>query len=288
MKLKVHELQKNKLFSVSKKYLLLLLVAVLWSCAPEADQPQPVAAAQYLNVAYGDDPEQTYDVYLPAQRSAATKIVFLVHGGGWISGSKEDMIYLVQFMKLQFPQYAIVNLNYRLATTTSPAYPKQINDVAAAVAHAGSHYGLSKDYGFIGTSAGGHLSMLYAYKMDPAQRVKMVCNVVGPSDFNDPSYLGTPVQSEYLPYIGSELTPAYLSEISPITYVNAQSAPTIQFMGNTDPLVPATQGQRLEDKLDSFGVANEFNIYQASHGDFNVADSQDIFGRLSTFLTAHL
>lgn len=271
------------------KFLLLMFVASLWSCHSDenANDAQSLPATKELNVAYGDDSQQTYDIYLPGAKSAATKIIFLLHGGGWIGGSKEDMNYLVEFMKLKFPQYAIVNINYRLATQTSPAYPKQIEDIALAVAHVDSQYGLSKNYGFIGASAGGHLSMLYTYKMDNLHQVKFVCNVVGPTDFSDPAYDDSLLEQTYMPYVGTNITDEFLAEISPVSYVNAQSAPTIQFMGNADPLIPVTQGQRLKTKLDSFGVANQLNIYNAGHGDFSVSDNQDIYNRLSGFLNLH-
>jgi acetyl esterase/lipase len=271
------------------KYLLLLFVTtLLWSCTSDGEaDTKPVAAIQSFNVSYGSDPEQTYDVYLPDGRSAATKVIFLVHGGGWIGGSKEDMNYLVEFMKIRFPQYAIVNLNYRLATQHSPAYPKQIDDIALAVAHVGSNYKLSKNYGLIGASAGGHLSMLYSYKTDTTHQVKFVCNVVGPTDFHDPSYDESMLEETYMPYIGTEITDAFLTEISPISYVSTQSAPTIQFMGNADPLIPTTQGERLKARLDSFGVPNQLNVYDAQHGDFSVTQTQDINAKLSVFLAAH-
>lgn len=273
-----------------KKYLLLLLVATLWSCNSDDDGNQVnLEAKQTLNVSYGSDPEQKYDVYLPARRNNNTKVIVLIHGGGWTGGSKEDMNAAVAIIKIQFPDYAIVNMDYRLATESSPAYPKQTDDIASVLSHVKSQdYTISDQFSLFGVSAGGHLSMLYAYKFDTAHEVKVVCNIVGPTDFNDPSYKGSELQTTLLPYLaGNNITEEFLAEVSPITHVSAQSPPTIQFMGNADPLIPTTQGTRLEAKLNTFGVSNGLHIYNAGHGNFSPTDSQDIYAKLHAFFTEH-
>jgi len=272
-----------------KKFLLILFITTIWSCSSDnANNAATLEATQQLDVAYGSDAQQTYDIYLPAGRTNATKVMFIVHGGSWISGSKEDMNPLVLLLKTQYPQYAIVNLNYRLATTTSPAYPKQTDDIASVMEHVESNYSLSQNYGMIGTSAGGHLSMLYAYKLDTQNHVKVVCNIVGPSDFNDPSYAGSELETTLLPYLaGSNITDEYLTVVSPITHVSATSPPTIQFMGNADPLIPVTQGQRLKTRLDSFDISNELHTYNAGHGDFSFTDTQEIYSKMGNFLSIH-
>ncbi len=66
------------------------------------------------NVAYGTDPLQKMDIYLPANRSTATtKVMILIHGGGWISGDKADFAPNMDTLKKRIPDYAIFNLNYR-------------------------------------------------------------------------------------------------------------------------------------------------------------------------------
>lgn len=270
------------------KYFLLLFVAALWSCGSDDDSSATAEAKQILNVSYGADAQQTYDVYLPANRNNDTKVMVLIHGGGWSGGSKEDMNAGVQIIKTLYPQYAIVNMNYRLATETSPAYPKQTDDIASVLAHVASQdYAISDDYAFLGVSAGGHLSLLYAYKFDLQHKVKVVCNIVGPTDFNDPAYAENELAVAMAAALGGNTSESFLAEVSPVTHVNAQSAPTIQFMGNADPLIPITQGQRLKAALDNASVPNELNIYNAGHGDFSIADTQDIYAKLGVFLNAH-
>ena len=276
-----------------KKILILLLISTFSGCSDDdnnnSNEIKVLEAQTLMNVSYGSDPQQLIDIYLPERKNDnATKVLFLVHGGGWNSGSKEDMNASVAIAKQLFPDFAFVNIGYRLATATSPAYPKQIDDLKSVVAFIqNGNYAVSEQYGFLGVSAGAHLSMLYAYGFDPDQHVKAVCSIVGPTDFNDPAYANSPLAVAVLPYLTPDITPQFLTDVSPISHVSTQSAPTIQFMGNVDPLVPITQGQRLKAKLDSFNIANELNIYNAGHGNFGIADTQEIYAKLGVFFSAH-
>jgi len=273
-------------------YLILFLTTGLWGCSDDdksSDAPVKLEAQTLKNVSYGADSEQKIDIYLPERiNNNSTKVLFLVHGGGWSSGTKEDMTASVTIAKQLFPDHAFVNIGYRLATTASPAYPKQIDDIKSVISFIEkSGYSLSQNYAFLGVSAGAHLSMLYAYGFDPDHHVKAVCSIVGPTDFNDPAYAESPIAAALVPYLTSDITPDFLAEVSPISHVSATVAPTIQFMGNDDPLIPASQGPRLKMKLDSFDVSNELHIYNAGHGDFSLVDTQDIYAKLGVFFSAH-
>ncbi|MFT3796727.1 alpha/beta hydrolase fold domain-containing protein [Flavobacterium sp.] len=279
---------------MSKKYFLLLLAVVLWNCSSDDSKNETVVLpAQTLsNVHYGPDDQQIIDIYLPEGRNAfTTKVLIMVHGGAWIGGSKDDMTAGIAFARLQFPDFAIVNVEYRLATAESPAYPKQINDIQSVIEHLVDHsgdYAISKNYAFLGISAGAHLSMLYAYNFDPEHRVKAVCSIVGPTDFNDPAYVGTELETTYFPYLaGPDPSAETVTEVSPISHVDANDPPTIQFLGNLDPLVPPSQGTRLESALNTAGIANQRFTYEAAHGNFTFAQSQDINSKLALFLAAH-
>src|SRR5688500_5378784 len=48
-------------------------------------------AKTITNVAYGNDPKQVYDIYLPEGRSSGkTPVMFLFHAGSWSGGDKRD------------------------------------------------------------------------------------------------------------------------------------------------------------------------------------------------------
>src|SRR5690242_1320535 len=79
--------------------------------------PVPLSAETKLNIAYGSDPTQNMDIYLPSGRTtASTKVIILVHGGGWNQGDKSDFTAYVDTLKKRLPGYAVFNINYRLAT----------------------------------------------------------------------------------------------------------------------------------------------------------------------------
>ena len=49
----------------------------------------PAGGTAIRNIAYGPDPAQRFDLYLPANASRAP-VVFYVHGGGWANGDKTN------------------------------------------------------------------------------------------------------------------------------------------------------------------------------------------------------
>jgi acetyl esterase/lipase len=250
-------------------------------------------ARDLFNIKYGSNIEQVMDVYLPAGRTNSTKTIILLHGGGWSGGSKSELNYVVPILKAQFPTYAIVNMNYRLGTAQSPGFPKQIQDIETMISFLkNSDYQISNQYAFIGASAGAHLALLYSYRHDSNHEVKAVCSIVGPTDFTDPAYTSNPLfQYGLMALVGNvnyQQHPEVYIEVSPTAHVTAQSPPTIMFYGGQDPLIPATQGSRLKDKLDAAGVYNDFSLYpNGGHGNWNQQTMVDFQSKLIAFLKNH-
>jgi len=176
-------------FKTPHFFLLVILLTGVFSCSNESTTtPQiiiePLPASQQLNVSYGNHPRQVYDLYLPENRTLDTKVLILIHGGGWTSGSKETMNPFKDFLRGDLPDVAVVNINYRLATPDNPPFPMQIDDITAMVNHLKTNqneYQISDQFGFIGVSAGAHLSMLWSYANDFDNNVNMVCSIVGPT-----------------------------------------------------------------------------------------------------------
>lgn len=277
--------------------LLGLLLIFFVACKKKTSQPEPVYEVNQeynlQNISYGNDNQQKMDIYLPANRTAATTKVFvLIHGGAWSAGDKSDFTYMMNSLKTYYPNHAIINLNYRLASQTSPAYPKQINDIQAALAEIGlAKYNVSQQFFLFGNSAGGHLSLLYAYGFDSNHRVKGICNTVGPADFTDPNYLNNPSYSYYYPVLVGQSNPIPMSlirQVSPACRVTSSAPPTLSFYGDQDPLVPATQMGRLHDSLNAHGVYNEATMYQgAGHGNWNPTQSQDCIAKMALFINTY-
>lgn len=277
-----------------------IAVFFLLSCSSDNTQIVPVeptvlAAVSYENISYGSDPKQVYDIYLPEGRSSATtKVLILVHGGGWTGGDKSAMASFIPIIQENYPDYAIVNMNYVLATASTPAFPNQILNIEQVLDQLTSKketLQISPNFALIGVSVGAHISLIYDYHYDTDDRVKMVCDIVGPTDFTDPFYeanydidllLSFLVDEESYP-VGTN----YLEELSPAFHVSSTSSPTILFYGDQDPLVPLTNGQLLNTKLEAAGVPHSFTVYEGGHGNWDVASFDDLFTKLDAFIAAH-
>ena len=246
-----------------------------------------------LNVTYGDNSEQKFDIYLPANRTLETKVMILVHGGGWSAGDKMDMNGFIDLIFQSFDNIAVVNMNYRLADENNAPYPMQTDDISSVITHlknTQNQYVISNDYGFIGTSAGAHLSMLWSYVLDSNNDVKMVCSIVGPTNFTDPAYLNNTNSElqELIDLYGANATIDFLEEVSPYHRVTASAPPTILFYGGQDPLVPTTQGTDMRDKLIELRVTHEFTLYEDEGHGWSGINAIDTWLKLKTFIENYL
>ncbi|NND89055.1 MAG: alpha/beta hydrolase, partial [Flavobacteriaceae bacterium] len=257
----------------------------------------PLEAEVISDISYGKHPQQVFDLYLPAGRSMAyTKILVLIHGGGWINGDKEDMSNFVAFLQEYHPDHAIVNLNYRLAVPgIVTAFPSQFYDVGSAIKHIiqkSEEYQLSPEFGLIGASAGAHLAMQYDYVYDTDNVVKFVGDIVGPTDFTDPHFTTNPNFQYFTQiFIDEEAYPLgtnLITEVSPALRVSEKSSPTIMFYGKQDNLVPISNASTLDEKLNNYGIAHSFTKYNEGHGGWNISSIIDMQSKLSAFIDLHL
>ncbi len=277
-------------------FIFLFTTTVVVSCSSDDSESittDPLEAYEELNISYGINSDQVFDLYLPANRNSDTKTLILIHGGGWTSGDKADMNPFKDFIKDQIPGYAVVNMNYKLADEINQPYPMQIDDITSVVNYLGSNqndYTISDDIGFVGVSAGAHLSLLWSYAFDADSQVDMVCSVVGPTNLTDPAYLNNtnPVLQEILDTFGIDTTTEFLEEVSPYHRATSSSPPTILFYGGQDPLIPTTQGTAMRDKLEELNVTYEFKLYpNEGHGWVGLS-LFDTSIKLKTFIETHM
>lgn len=280
-------------------FLNIISVFIIFGCSKEVENIEnpnlldPSKAYEELNIAYGSNVNQKFDLYLPANRTSSTKVVILVHGGGWSTGDKSDMTFLKDLILQDFPNLAVVNINYRLADGNNPPYPMQINDITSVIDYLkdkNTYYNISSNYGFIGISAGAHLSLLWSYAFDTGTNIKMVASIVGPTNFSDPAYINSnnPELQGYLDLYGINPTTDFLEEISPYHQVTASAPPTILFYAGQDQLVPMSQGTDLNDKLQTLGVTHEFTLYPNAGHELGFLEILDAWGKLKLFMQGHL
>jgi len=264
---------------------------------PTFEDEQTLDEETQLNVSYGDNPQQKYDLYLPEGRSSEkTKVIILIHGGGWIDGDKEDMSEYIPILKEKHPDHAIVNINYVLANPPStPAFPNQFLDLDQVInklTQESEELELLPEFGLIGASAGAHIALQYDYVYDTDDKVKMVCDIVGPTDFTDPFYTENPNFQVLLNALVDESAYPQNSNIaeliSPALQVTKSSSPTILFYGDEDPLVPLSNGEKLQTILSDNMISNSFTVYEGGHGDWSQASNIDLQDQLTSFITEYL
>lgn len=279
-------------------FLFLFCILIFTGCQKENAPPDNniIAAQTYLDVSYGSDPSQVMDVYLPSGRSKdTTKLMILIHGGAWASGDKSEFTIFVDTLKKRLPDYAVFNINYRLASMSGNFFPTQENDVKNAVAFIlgkSAEYNISQKFVLLGASAGGHLALMQAYKNSSPVKAKAVIDFFGPTDMvqlhdhpADPTLVplleillsGTPASN-----------PAQYEQSSPINHVNAQSPPTIILQGGVDDLVPFAQSTALDAKLQAMGVVHQYVFYPLEgHGWFGASLTHS-FNAIQAFLAANV
>ena len=286
---------------MKKTLVIILFFAIQFSyvsCTKDSENntEQPLMAETFMNVSYGANPQEKYDLYLPENRSSEkTKVIILVHGGGWIEGDKADMNFLISYIKQRHPNHAIVNINYVLADVNTPAFPNQFLDLDAVInklTEEKDELHILPQFGLIGASAGAHISLMYDYVYDTDDQVKMVGNIVGPSDFTDPFFSGNPNFSAYLAALVDESAyptgTDYAAVLSPALRVSNVSSPTLLFYGNADPLVPLSNATTLNNNLNNAQIDHHFTVYDGGHGDWAVNDYEDLKTQISTYIDTYL
>lgn len=253
-------------------------------------EPEVVEAYVALNVFYGSDENQVFDIYLPENRTTSTKTIILIHGGSWVSGDKSDMNTIKSFISTLHPNVGIINMNYTLAGVNNPPVPMQTEDISAVVDYLSTNKSsliISDDIGFIGVSAGAHLSLLWSYAYDANNQVDMVCSIVGPTNFTDPNYYDNPLYQPVFQLFGNPSI-EFLESASPYYRATATSPPTQLFYGGMDPLVPTSQGVEMDAQLTTLGVTHEFHFYPDEGHGWEGANLLDTTTKISTFIETYI
>lgn len=283
--------------TLKKISFLFLFLALCLGCSKDSSEeetigvvPEVVEAYQALNVSYGSDENQVFDIYLPENRTTSTKTLILIHGGSWVSGDKSDMSSIKAFISALHPNVGIVNMNYTLAGINNPPIPMQTEDISMVVDYLSMNKSsliVSDDIGFIGLSAGAHLSLLWSYAHDVNNQVDMVCSIVGPANFTDPAYYDNVLYQPVFQLFGNPSI-EFLESASPYHRATTSSPPTLLFYGGMDPLVPTSQGVDMDAQLTTLGVPHEFHFYPEEGHGWDGENLLDTTSKISTYINTYI
>jgi acetyl esterase/lipase len=259
-----------------------------------AAPPSPAAAldsAALIATSYRVEPDVIYltaggwngklDLYVPRRPNGALPTAILFHGGGWVTGSKDEIaLDVLPYLAMGF---AVVNVDYRVARVATA--PAAVEDSRCALRWVIRH---APQYGFdpakvvlVGSSAGAHLALMAAMapgsagfdRLCPGNEplaVAAVINFFGIVDVAE--LLAPPHPRDFaVGWIGPVPDAAALAaRVSPINYVAKGDPAVLTLHGDADPVVPFSQATRLHAALDRVGVPNKLvPIRGGRHGDFD-------------------
>ena len=288
---------------------VLLAIATSLACSQTGISPELEAAIRYEfeysvvpNVVYST--ASGYECKLDAYvRNADTSpVVIVIHGGGWIAGTKEERtLECVPFMAMGF---SVVNVEYRLARVAFA--PAAVEDCRLALLwvlrNARKYHFDTSRIVVTGGSAGGHLALMTGLLQPsdgfdaskeweasiPGAHVAAIINWFGITDVND--LLGGPNRQDYaVSWMGTlPDREGVAKRVSPLTYIRTSSPLVFTVHGDRDQLVPYQQALKLQKALDDVGVDNVLmTIPGGRHGGFSHAEYVRCFSAIESFLRKH-
>jgi acetyl esterase/lipase len=302
-----------------RKLLLLASLLLLAAMCPAQTDAASFAAELFryevhTNIVYhtANNYENKLDVYTPADVSRPTPVVVVIHGGGWVEGTKEDRVLeIMPYLQMGF---AAVNVEYRLGRVSLA--PAAVEDCRCALHWV---FANAKKYNFDpdrvvlqGGSAGGHLALTTGMftpaagfdrecrtpmdnywsenpgtSKDP--RVAAIVNWFGITDVLEELH-GPNSKGYAVVWFGNQGNVDELAKrVSPINYVNRNVPPIITIHGDQDALVPYSQAVRLHKALDAAKVPNQlYTVVGANHGGFSSEQNQKAWAAVRRFLEEHV
>lgn len=262
----------------------------------------------FFDLSYGTHERQVVDLFVPENASGDLGLVLFIHGGAWIQGDKESYKGGMEYGATNLG-IATASVNYRYISDDVDLLDV-LDDIDAALAKVkskGAEVGVNINKVLLtGDSAGGHLSLLYAYarkKTAPIAPVAVISNS-GPTDLYDDNFyhnnalgneavisdLMSKACGQRFAYEAKESAKAALYSVSPISYVSSDCVPTVINHGTADTIVPFSNAQTLDALLTQHGVEHVLNVYDGADHDLGkdeaAKDRADelLFGYIDRFL----
>ncbi|REC59665.1 alpha/beta hydrolase [Chryseobacterium pennae] len=275
----------------SLRFIICLIFFLLTACKEnKISIGNNISFSKEKDIRYGKGPEQVMDLYIPDKKLTGERKVFIIiHGGGWRGGDKSQLTLFTFSLMQRFPDHIFVNMNYRLASAMQYGIPNQTDDIKSVTAFLKDRLRYSPELILLGNSAGGHLSMLYAYHSDIDKEVKAVINIVGPADLSDAGFKNYEEYSFVEKHLVDPKTlPTGTSAInfaSPVHWITTTSSPTLSYYGKTDRVIPLSQNKILDSVLSKNNVIHESYDFNGGHLDWDKQPNNVfLINKIETFL----
>jgi len=296
--------------------LLIILITSFLHAQTESDA-LVVALTRYdvhPNIVYhiSNNYQDKLDVYTPQDAKGPTPVVIMIHGGGWIEGTKEaDVLELIPYLQMGF---AAVNVEYRLGRVSlAPAAVVDCRCALHWVFANANKYNFDVSHVVVtGGSAGGHLALTTGMLTSAAgfdrecytadddiwkhaggtsqdPKVAAIVNLFGITDVLDEIH-GPNTKGYAVVWIGDQPNADEIARrVSPINMVTKSVPPILTIHGDHDELVPYSQAVRLHQSLDKAGVPNQlYTVAGGNHGGFSAEETQKIWATIRQFLNQNL
>ena len=300
-----------KSYVLSRRALLSALFVVFAALTTVSVQAQDDAKFQQIsNIVYKTvgDREIKLNLFLPVKDGQTLKgepLLIWLDTGCWYSGEPGNGGVWTRFGALE-RGFAVASVSHR--PINEAAFPAPMEDVRAAVRFLRKHaaeYGYDPErFAVAGASSGGHLSLTLGISdektpfnvgddLDVSGQVQRVIDYYGPTDFTvsfdryaqqsiDCIYLAIGMGREAADKANAEQyaeLQARSKKYSPITYVDANFAPTIVLHGTNDPIVPLSQSALMYERLRIEGVRSQFDVSDGGIHDITTLFSADHMSR---------
>lgn len=217
------------------------------------------------NVGYGPEPAQRLDIYRPTTvNSAPRPIVIFLHGGGWVSGSKDQYRFVGEALVSR--GHVAVLPAYRLHPRVE--FPGFVEDAALALAwvhrHANELGGDPQRVFLMGHSAGAHIASLLTFDEHyvvaaggDRSWIHGFIGLAGPYDF-------LPIREAYVRKV---FPPSSERVAQTVNYIDGSEPPTLLLHGLDDHTVWPTNSKSLALFIRSHGGRVEEHYYEGmTHG----------------------
>lgn len=278
----------------SKPALIVIATLSLAAFAPSRAETLATATTK-LDVVYKTTEQGPLklDLHYPAAPKAGAKVplVLFTHGGGWVTGNKtiERGVRFMGVKALNAQGFCVASVDYRLCTSGSGITVRDCvtdaKDGLRFLAKNAAQLSLDAERVFTwGDSAGGHLAQMLllsppeSFPGDPAladAKYRLIAGVswYGPCDFEKIELFTPPggkgVGDRFATRIiktgaDEKAKLAAYREVSPATYLRADSPPLLMMQGDQDPTIPVHHARYMKERGDAMKAPVEVFIVENS------------------------